>query len=192
MHPIRWPTRRFSPRQAWPASSTPTHAVIPSSQVVDSDKMKNTSSLACHNMSATVASPRFSSLFYGFLSAQFPGGLNLQKLQRSKLSTFWYATILLLFFMCVMAVLGTSAEARVYVVQPRSPTAPRSRCKVQQNSELHVLMDRICLLCHEMFSHERPNMRAECRSNCFRTEHFRKCLAVFTPGRQAAKLLLDF
>uniref|UniRef100_A0AC35FGJ3 Uncharacterized protein n=1 Tax=Panagrolaimus sp. PS1159 TaxID=55785 RepID=A0AC35FGJ3_9BILA len=85
----------------------------------------------------------------------------------------------------------STAEAKVYVVQTRSGNTLKPRCKVQQNSELHVLMDRICLLCHEMFSHERPNMRSDCRSNCFRTEHFRKCLAIFNPGRQGAKMLLE-
>uniref|UniRef100_A0AC34FWB7 Uncharacterized protein n=1 Tax=Panagrolaimus sp. ES5 TaxID=591445 RepID=A0AC34FWB7_9BILA len=90
-----------------------------------------------------------------------------------------------------MIISSNIAEAKVYVVQTRSGNTVKPRCKVQQNSELHVLMDRICLLCHEMFSHERPNMRSDCRSNCFRTENFRKCLAIFNPGRQAAKMLLE-
>ncbi|KAI6215379.1 hypothetical protein M3Y94_00378900 [Aphelenchoides besseyi] len=55
------------------------------------------------------------------------------------------------------------------------------KCRVYNNPALHMIMDRVCLLCHEMFSHDRPNMRSECRSNCFKSEHFRKCLDVFAP-----------
>jgi hypothetical protein len=36
-------------------------------------------------------------------------------------------------------------------------------CSVFRNEPLHAVMDRVCEMCHEMFSHEKPNLRAECR-----------------------------
>ncbi|KAF7640032.1 hypothetical protein Mgra_00000477 [Meloidogyne graminicola] len=54
-------------------------------------------------------------------------------------------------------------------------------CNVYDNDQLHVLMDRICELCHDMFSHQLPNTRAECRSDCFRSNNFKKCLRLFKP-----------
>ncbi|VDK47435.1 unnamed protein product [Anisakis simplex] len=67
----------------------------------------------------------------------------------------------------------------------------RASCNFQiyLNQPLHAIMDRVCVICHEMFSHERPNMRVECRSNCFRSEHFRKCLDMFRPNQEAQVLL---
>ncbi|KAH7691365.1 Crustacean neurohormone [Aphelenchoides avenae] len=44
-------------------------------------------------------------------------------------------------------------------------------------------MDRVCELCHDMYSHQNPNMRSQCRSQCFRSEHFKKCLHLFKPAR---------
>uniref|UniRef100_A0A1I8BHY2 Uncharacterized protein n=1 Tax=Meloidogyne hapla TaxID=6305 RepID=A0A1I8BHY2_MELHA len=56
-----------------------------------------------------------------------------------------------------------------------------SSCSIYDNDQLHVLMDRICELCHDMFSHQLPNTRAECRSDCFRSNNFKKCLRLFKP-----------
>uniref|UniRef100_A0A914WAQ4 Uncharacterized protein n=1 Tax=Plectus sambesii TaxID=2011161 RepID=A0A914WAQ4_9BILA len=55
-------------------------------------------------------------------------------------------------------------------------------CEVFKNEPLHAIMDRICEMCHEMFSHEKPNLRAECRAECFGTEKFRTCLQMFSPA----------
>ncbi|VDM84247.1 unnamed protein product [Strongylus vulgaris] len=54
------------------------------------------------------------------------------------------------------------------------------KCKVHRSPPVHHVMDQICLLCHEMFSHEAPNLRAECRANCFRNDRFTSCLAMFS------------
>ncbi|KAF7632866.1 hypothetical protein Mgra_00007725 [Meloidogyne graminicola] len=54
-------------------------------------------------------------------------------------------------------------------------------CDIFANEQLHALMDRICELCHDMYSHRRPNMRADCRSGCFRSENFKRCLRLFRP-----------
>ncbi|KAL7073334.1 hypothetical protein ACQ4LE_007441 [Meloidogyne hapla] len=54
-------------------------------------------------------------------------------------------------------------------------------CDIYANEQLHALMDRICELCHDMYSHQRPNMRADCRSGCFRNEDFKRCLRLFRP-----------
>ncbi|CAD5225591.1 unnamed protein product [Bursaphelenchus xylophilus] len=57
----------------------------------------------------------------------------------------------------------------------------KKECTVHKNQSLHVVMDRICELCHEMFSHENPNFRSQCIANCFKTWVFRSCLNVFKP-----------
>ncbi|KAF8358914.1 hypothetical protein PRIPAC_93909 [Pristionchus pacificus] len=75
------------------------------------------------------------------------------------------------------------AESRVYLVRAKNST---KSCKVFRRPSLHELMDRVCLMCHEMFSHEMPNMRSECRANCFRSLQFKQCLKVFMArGEQA-------
>ncbi|KAK0408484.1 hypothetical protein QR680_003987 [Steinernema hermaphroditum] len=58
-------------------------------------------------------------------------------------------------------------------------------CPTHKNDNLHSVMDRICLKCHDMFSHEQPNLRVECRSNCFNNEKFRACLSLFAPPKQS-------
>ncbi|KAK5978999.1 Crustacean CHH/MIH/GIH neurohormone family protein [Trichostrongylus colubriformis] len=54
------------------------------------------------------------------------------------------------------------------------------KCKVHRSPPVHHVMDQVCLLCHEMFSHEVPNLRADCRANCFRNDLFPKCIAMFS------------
>ncbi|KAK6045713.1 hypothetical protein COOONC_16782 [Cooperia oncophora] len=52
--------------------------------------------------------------------------------------------------------------------------------EVHRSPAVHHVMDQICLLCHEMFSHEVPSLRAECRANCFRNDKFASCIAMFS------------
>ncbi|KAI1729458.1 crustacean CHH/MIH/GIH neurohormone family domain-containing protein [Ditylenchus destructor] len=73
-------------------------------------------------------------------------------------------------------------DGKLYLVRARM--SRQKKCKVHVNLPLYVVMDRVCVLCHEMFSHERPNMRAECSRNCFRSEQFRRCLDVFAPPKE--------
>ncbi|VDK46501.1 unnamed protein product [Anisakis simplex] len=54
-------------------------------------------------------------------------------------------------------------------------------CSVYRNEALHAIMDRVCEMCHEMFSHEQNSLRSECRKNCFRNIKFRQCLELFSP-----------
>uniref|UniRef100_A0A1I7ZKZ8 Hyperglycemic hormone n=1 Tax=Steinernema glaseri TaxID=37863 RepID=A0A1I7ZKZ8_9BILA len=82
---------------------------------------------------------------------------------------------------CAIASLSSAADSRM-IMNALSNKYDTEDCPIYRNSPLHVVMDRVCLMCHEMYSHERPNMRVECRSNCFRTEHFRKCLQIFMPA----------
>ncbi|PIO54309.1 hypothetical protein TELCIR_24331 [Teladorsagia circumcincta] len=48
------------------------------------------------------------------------------------------------------------------------------------NMPLKEVAEKICELCHEFHNHEVPNMRAECRSQCFSTDKFRTCMRMFT------------
>lgn len=36
-------------------------------------------------------------------------------------------------------------------------------CNIYENEPLHAIMDRVCELCHDMYSHQNSNMRVECR-----------------------------
>uniref|UniRef100_A0A183C8K2 Uncharacterized protein n=1 Tax=Globodera pallida TaxID=36090 RepID=A0A183C8K2_GLOPA len=57
-------------------------------------------------------------------------------------------------------------------------------CEIHDNEPLHALMDQICELCHDFFSHVRPNTRVHCRAECFLTATFKKCLQLFiVPNR---------
>ncbi|EFO19081.1 hypothetical protein LOAG_09412, partial [Loa loa] len=60
-------------------------------------------------------------------------------------------------------------------------------CGIYRHQSLHAVMDRVCELCHEMFSYEENSLRAECRKNCFRNKKFRTCLQIFSPSANVAE-----
>ncbi|VDN05875.1 unnamed protein product [Thelazia callipaeda] len=60
-------------------------------------------------------------------------------------------------------------------------TTQKPGCFIHRDQQLHIIMDRVCEICHEMYSHQYPNTRANCRSNCFRSKHFQSCLEHFRP-----------
>uniref|UniRef100_A0A915DRQ9 Uncharacterized protein n=1 Tax=Ditylenchus dipsaci TaxID=166011 RepID=A0A915DRQ9_9BILA len=66
-------------------------------------------------------------------------------------------------------------------IYPRSAT---KECSVYENETLHTIMDKVCELCHDFYSHQQPSMRSECRFNCFQTETFKKCLRIFKPSKR--------
>ncbi|KAH7697633.1 nudix hydrolase 6, partial [Aphelenchoides avenae] len=35
-------------------------------------------------------------------------------------------------------------------------------CNIYENDVLHEVMDRVCEVCHDMYSHLNPNMRSQC------------------------------
>ncbi|KAI1711829.1 crustacean CHH/MIH/GIH neurohormone family domain-containing protein [Ditylenchus destructor] len=80
-------------------------------------------------------------------------------------------------------------DAMAIVVSETDESAPAKwrfdpkSCNIYENEPLHAIMDRVCELCHDMYSHQNPNMRMECRSDCFRSENFEKCLRLFKPSR---------
>lgn len=47
--------------------------------------------------------------------------------------------------------------------RPASQPVAAEPCNIYANEGLHVVLDRICTLCHEMYSDSNPNMRAQCR-----------------------------
>lgn len=55
-----------------------------------------------------------------------------------------------------MALLKRSAEKNWEEIDPN--------CAIYRHQTLHTVMDRVCELCHEMFSYEENSLRAECRS----------------------------
>lgn len=69
--------------------------------------------------------------------------------------------------MALLAVVKT-ADARSFFLPERYHLISKrpwdtQECEVFKNEPLHAIMDRVCEMCHEMFSHEKPNLRAECR-----------------------------
>ncbi|CAI2356901.1 unnamed protein product [Caenorhabditis sp. 36 PRJEB53466] len=53
-------------------------------------------------------------------------------------------------------------------------------CGPQDLEMVHTIMDRICMLCHELRSHFAPNTRVECRKDCFRNTTFQSCMKIFS------------
>ncbi|CAJ0604057.1 unnamed protein product [Cylicocyclus nassatus] len=52
-------------------------------------------------------------------------------------------------------------------------------CPLVENGPILEIAEKICEFCHELTSHEKPNMRAECRAHCFSTDAFRACVNIF-------------
>uniref|UniRef100_A0A1I7YA90 Crustacean hyperglycemic hormone n=1 Tax=Steinernema glaseri TaxID=37863 RepID=A0A1I7YA90_9BILA len=85
------------------------------------------------------------------------------------------------------------APADGYVRHKMSSFAWRNdkTCHIYRNEALHDMLDRVCLMCHEMFSHEQPELRVECRSNCFKNKKFQQCLSIFAPPRRTRSVFAD-
>ncbi|KAK0402315.1 hypothetical protein QR680_016268 [Steinernema hermaphroditum] len=93
---------------------------------------------------------------------------------------------------------AANVNAEAYSLQPQDPNAETyvrqkmnsfawmndKTCIIYKNDVLHDMLDRVCLMCHEMFSHEQPELRVECRANCFKNKKFKQCLSIFAPPRQ--------
>ncbi|KAI6175275.1 hypothetical protein M3Y97_00670500 [Aphelenchoides bicaudatus] len=60
-------------------------------------------------------------------------------------------------------------------------------CKMVDNEAMLGLMNKVCELCHDMYSHTQPNMRVKCSSNCFRNKTFKKCLNLFSPSSRSLR-----
>lgn len=88
--------------------------------------------------------------------------------------------MIMTFLLCVNE--SSMCNARVYIVKSRNMEEETNTkaCKAHAIPELHVLMDRVCQLCHEMFSHAMPNFRAECSQRCYKNTKFRNCLKMFS------------
>ncbi|KAK0396552.1 hypothetical protein QR680_001763 [Steinernema hermaphroditum] len=78
----------------------------------------------------------------------------------------------------------TSQGGDLYLRAKMASWQDDKTCPIYRNEALHAVLDRVCLMCHEMFSHEQPNLRVECRSSCFKNQKFRNCLSIFAPPRQ--------
>ncbi|CAD6191387.1 unnamed protein product [Caenorhabditis auriculariae] len=76
----------------------------------------------------------------------------------------------------------TACSASIFLEQKDGDD---KECHILKNEPIHEVMDQICDMCHELSSHSKPNMRADCRSECFSTETFRDCLRIFSPRHHA-------
>ncbi|KAL3099842.1 hypothetical protein niasHT_022260 [Heterodera trifolii] len=66
-------------------------------------------------------------------------------------------------------------------------------CQFHANEELHAFVDQLCETCHGFFSHIHPNTRYLCRSDCFSTPTFKKCLSIFSkPSRSRRSAQMHF
>ncbi|KAL3071994.1 hypothetical protein niasHS_016077 [Heterodera schachtii] len=67
------------------------------------------------------------------------------------------------------------------------------QCQFHANEELHAFVDQLCETCHGFFSHIHPNTRYLCRSDCFSTPTFKKCLSIFSkPNRSRRSAQMHF
>jgi len=67
-----------------------------------------------------------------------------------------------------------------------SKRAVADTCKAKYGDAVESLFDRVCEVCHSMFAHEAPNLRLNCRSNCYDNTVFAKCSSVFTKAAGGA------
>ncbi|KAK0415840.1 hypothetical protein QR680_012152 [Steinernema hermaphroditum] len=107
---------------------------------------------------------------------------------------FAYGTRVLLLSVLVpilyFSLISTAAGAATYTKPTyQTPEWIKQNCTVFKNQDLHVLLDRICLYCHDLFSHENSNLRIQCRSQCFKSDLFRRCIALFAPQHITEKFL---
>ncbi|TMS37474.1 hypothetical protein L596_004397 [Steinernema carpocapsae] len=105
-------------------------------------------------------------------------------------STRQIILVLLVLVTVYLALIPSMVSARTLFTPPTSsltnrPWASDKNCPVHRNEALHAVMDRVCEMCHEMFSHQNPNMRVDCRSKCFRNDQFRSCLYLFKPTNKS-------
>ncbi|CAL2049933.1 unnamed protein product [Caenorhabditis brenneri] len=76
-----------------------------------------------------------------------------------------------------------SLESLFRVRRTSSDEVNLENCEPQEFDLVHTIMDRICMLCHEIRSHYEPNTRLECSKNCYRTTTFQSCLKIFSARR---------
>ncbi|KAL3106193.1 hypothetical protein niasHT_016880 [Heterodera trifolii] len=96
------------------------------------------------------------------------------------------ATLLLL--LLVLLTFGqtnlTDAARRIYRVRSNSVEKLHNRttkkCLAERDPIMRIMADQLCELCHGMFSHVNPNLRAQCSSKCYKNAQFRKCLEMYT------------
>lgn len=48
-------------------------------------------------------------------------------------------------------------------VEPSLNTQKPADCPIFKSDTLHEVIDRVCEMCHDMYSYQIPNMRSECR-----------------------------
>ncbi|CAI5455902.1 unnamed protein product [Caenorhabditis angaria] len=56
----------------------------------------------------------------------------------------------------------------------------REKEEGEEKRKVQTIMNRICLMCHELKSHIAPNTRVECHSNCFQNSVFHSCMKLFS------------
>ncbi|KAL3084346.1 hypothetical protein niasHT_035172 [Heterodera trifolii] len=95
------------------------------------------------------------------------------------------ATLLLLLVVLTFGQANvTDAARRIYRVRSNSVEKLHNRttkkCLAERDPIIRIMADQLCELCHGMFSHVNPNLRAQCSSQCFKNAQFRKCLEMYT------------
>ncbi|CAI5448865.1 unnamed protein product [Caenorhabditis angaria] len=88
-----------------------------------------------------------------------------------------FVIILLITSFCLLI------DARIVEQEQQQQEVEEEKCDSHQNEAVGEVMERICIMCHELHSHSRPNMRVECRAKCFTTDTFRECVKLFSPRR---------
>ncbi|CAI2351136.1 unnamed protein product [Caenorhabditis sp. 36 PRJEB53466] len=99
-----------------------------------------------------------------------------------------HRSVLLSLFVLALTVSHSSCRLVMDESTSKADDVESPSCAVLADEPVGEVMERICDMCHELSSHSRPNMRLECRANCFSTDAFRECLKLFTPRRHTRHL----
>ncbi|CAJ0942071.1 unnamed protein product, partial [Mesorhabditis belari] len=90
---------------------------------------------------------------------------------------------LFLMIVCLMCLISPIEAAR--------ERRPKSGCSKLRNPIVAELLEKVCLMCHEMYSHDKPNLHAHCRKSCFRNPVFEECAKQFGSQQPLSGLPFD-
>ncbi|KAI6211762.1 hypothetical protein M3Y96_00468900 [Aphelenchoides besseyi] len=117
--------------------------------------------------------------------------LSLSNMSINRLLTFRWNIVCLVFLFCLLAAQAQDQEIEFETLDEYkvTTTTAKPKCTISSNPALLEIMDKVCELCHDMYSHQNPNMMSHCTSGCYRSMQFKKCLHLFSPTRTLRHVL---
>ncbi|CAJ0933042.1 unnamed protein product, partial [Mesorhabditis belari] len=94
--------------------------------------------------------------------------------------------VLLCFFLQI--IYSTETTNPIAKARAEGKQISDEHCKLFMNNDpVKELMEKVCSHCHEYFSDTVPNLRFECRRNCFQNKQFESCLSLFDNNHRARR-----